>query len=156
MHGFSATRLLFVLAIVAIGVASGLQCYYRTEGLHPTSEPLNSTAAQLKPYDCPKGDKYCVDLGGMLHVQNLTFSFKSCESEVKEYIDPISSKLGQKLRYDCATADGKPKDVGPLTYWYNCCGSDLCNGALSAFSSGLLFKITTAGLMLFTLRTVFH
>ena len=42
-------------------------------------------------------------LGGVLTTppKNLTFSLRSCESDVKRYMNPISQKIGQKLDYAC-------------------------------------------------------
>jgi len=96
--------LLLVLCCAMTSV-SGLRCYFRTEELHPMSSSTNASAS-VKQYDCPKEDKYCVNLQGQLNaaVENLTFAFKSCESEVKSYLDPISTKLGQKLKYDCVVS----------------------------------------------------
>jgi hypothetical protein len=42
-------------------------------------------------------------LGGVLETppRNMTFALRSCESDVKRYMDPISEKIGQKLDYAC-------------------------------------------------------
>ena len=124
MLRFFTLTLLF-LNVFHFGYA--LKCYYHVIQLDEKGEP------KTKEYECSTNDKYCVNLGGFLDttVKNLTFGLKSCESELKAFIDPISKRIGDKLDDKCVGSDPIHKTVGPLTYWLNCCQTDLCNGAVS-------------------------
>ena len=154
-------RLFPLLAFLLLSfafTATALKCKFLTVDLTPAGGDQSDKKSDEKEYECPKQDKYCVVLGGVLWAppKNLTFALRSCESDVKRYMDPISEKIGQKLDYACERADGKNHTVGPLTYWYNCCTSDDCNNAaLGQFSaSAVIFSLISASLVLSPLLLV--
>uniref|UniRef100_A0A915ENR7 UPAR/Ly6 domain-containing protein n=1 Tax=Ditylenchus dipsaci TaxID=166011 RepID=A0A915ENR7_9BILA len=141
-----------VLLVCGIAGSQALKCYFQTEGPEEGSSKEAS-----KEYECAPRDKYCVDFGGTLRnpVKNVTLALRSCEGDVKRYLDPISSKIGEKIDFECASADGKKKDIGPLTYWYNCCTTDDCNNAaISSFNMVLLFQLVTSCVLLSTFFSI--
>jgi len=135
-------------------MGSALKCYFHTIGPDSESSP---SAEDNKEYECAPRDKYCVDFGGTIRnpVKNVTLALRSCESDVKRYLDPISTKIGEKIDFECSRADGKKKDVGMLTYWYSCCSSDDCNNAaIGKINMMMLFQLITSCVILSSLLSI--
>ncbi|KAI1722063.1 hypothetical protein DdX_04361 [Ditylenchus destructor] len=150
MLSISSSKIALVLLVGCFAVTSGLKCYFHTVG--PSEDEQSKD--QPKEYECSPRDKYCVDFGGTLRnpVKNVTLAIRSCEGDVKRYLDPISTKIGEKIDFQCENADGKKHDIGPLTYWYNCCTSDLCNGAV--INSANILMLLSSCVILSTLFSI--
>jgi hypothetical protein len=132
----STTLLLLVVAVISS--ASALTCKFNTEALHDPD--VTVAPSSQRNYDCVGGDRYCVYLEGNLQTpgaKNQTFSLRSCESDVKRYLTPISEKIGQSLDSACSddNRNGKRHSVGPLTYWFYCCTEADCSEQLNGASS---------------------
>lgn len=153
MARFSTISSLVLVVMCGVVMSSALKCYFHTVG------PDDSSASNEnnKEYECLPRDKYCVDFGGTIRnpIKNVTLALRSCESDVKRYLEPISTKIAEKIDFECANADGKKKEIGTLTYWYNCCTTDDCNNAaISKFNMVLLVQLITSCAILSSLFSI--
>jgi len=98
MARIPSTALALLIVGVFIGTATGLKCYFHTVG---PDDNNNAQEDKNKEYECTPRDKYCVDFGGTLRnpLKNITLALRSCEGDVKKYLDPISSKIGEKIDF---------------------------------------------------------
>lgn len=94
--------LVLVSFCLIINPSVGLKCYYKSKELMPEKSNTFQNDTETK-YECEAGDKYCVSLEGILVslTMNFTFAMKSCESDIKKYLTPVSERIGSSLEYSC-------------------------------------------------------